>query len=59
MADKEINDLTQALQITNEDLFVLEQGGTFGQGILYGSNGSKFYKGIPWVGTGSGWRRGV
>lgn len=28
MADKAINDLTQALQITNEDLFVLEQGGT-------------------------------
>ena len=28
MADKAINELTQALQITNEDLFVLEQGGT-------------------------------
>ena len=28
MADKAINDLTQALQITNEDLFVLQQGGT-------------------------------
>ena len=28
MADKAISDLTQALQITNEDLFVLEQGGT-------------------------------
>lgn len=28
MADKSISDLTQALQITNEDLFVLEQGGT-------------------------------
>ena len=28
MADKAITDLTQALQITNEDLFVLEQGGT-------------------------------
>lgn len=27
MADKAISDLTQALQITNEDLFVLEQGG--------------------------------
>ena len=27
MADKAINDLTQALQITNEDLFVLEQSG--------------------------------
>lgn len=27
MADKAITDLTQALQITNEDLFVLEQGG--------------------------------
>lgn len=28
MADKAISDLTQALQITNEDLFVLQQGGT-------------------------------
>ena len=28
MADKRIDDLTQALQITNEDLFVLQQGGT-------------------------------
>ena len=28
MADKAISDLTQALQITNEDLFVLEQNGT-------------------------------
>ena len=28
MADKTISDLTQALQITNEDLFVLQQGGT-------------------------------
>ena len=28
MADKAINDLIQALQITNEDLFVLEQSGT-------------------------------
>lgn len=27
MADKAISDLAQALQITNEDLFVLEQGG--------------------------------
>ena len=27
MADKAISDLTQALQITNEDLFVLQQGG--------------------------------
>ena len=27
MADKAISDLTQALQITNEDQFVLEQGG--------------------------------
>lgn len=27
MADKAISDLTQALQINNEDLFVLEQGG--------------------------------
>lgn len=27
MADKRIDDLTQALQITNEDLFVLEQSG--------------------------------
>nr|DAH31030.1 MAG TPA: collagen triple helix repeat protein [Caudoviricetes sp.] len=27
MADKAITDLTQALQITNEDLFVLQQGG--------------------------------
>lgn len=27
MADKRIDDLTQATQITNEDLFVLEQGG--------------------------------
>lgn len=27
MADKAISDLTQAVQITNEDLFVLEQGG--------------------------------
>lgn len=27
MADKAISDLTQAFQITNEDLFVLEQGG--------------------------------
>ena len=27
MADKAISDLTQALQITGEDLFVLEQGG--------------------------------
>ena len=27
MADKAINDLTQALQINNEDLFVLEQSG--------------------------------
>lgn len=27
MADKAISDLTQALQIANEDLFVLEQGG--------------------------------
>ena len=37
----------------------LSQGGAFGQGILYCSDGLKFYKGIPWVGTGSGWRRGV
>lgn len=37
----------------------LSQGGAFGQGILYCSDGSKFYKGIPWVGTGPGWRRGV
>ena len=28
MADKAISDLTQATQITNEDLFVLQQGGT-------------------------------
>lgn len=28
MADKAITDLTQALQITGEDLFVLQQGGT-------------------------------
>lgn len=28
MADKAITDLTQATQITNEDLFVLQQGGT-------------------------------
>ena len=28
MADKAISDLTQALQITNEDLFVLQQSGT-------------------------------
>ena len=28
MADKRIDDLTQALQITNEDLFVLQQSGT-------------------------------
>lgn len=28
MADKSISDLTQATQITNEDLFVLQQGGT-------------------------------
>ena len=28
MADKTIGDLTEALQITNEDLFVLQQGGT-------------------------------
>lgn len=28
MADKAISDLTQALQITGEDLFVLQQGGT-------------------------------
>ena len=28
IVDKAISDLTQALQITNEDLFVLEQGGT-------------------------------
>ena len=28
MADKAISDLTQALQITNEDLFVLQQGST-------------------------------
>lgn len=28
MADKAITDLTQAVQITNEDLFVLQQGGT-------------------------------
>ena len=27
MADKAISDLTQALQITNEDLFVLQQNG--------------------------------
>ena len=27
MADKAITDLTQAQQITGEDLFVLEQGG--------------------------------
>lgn len=27
MADKAISDLTQATQITGEDLFVLEQGG--------------------------------
>ena len=27
MADKAISDLIQALQITNEDQFVLEQGG--------------------------------
>ena len=37
----------------------LSQGGTFWQGILYCSNGSKFYKVIPWVCTGSVWRRGV
>ena len=28
IVDKAISDLTQALQITNEDMFVLEQGGT-------------------------------
>ena len=27
MADKSISDLIQALQITDDDLFVLEQGG--------------------------------
>lgn len=59
MADKAISDLTQALQITNEDLFVLEQSGEAKK--LKGATLLDFVKpkSVTVTLTASGWVDGV